>query len=219
MRKKSPQLPKIYYDRAVISTIIRRLLLAPSTDKVANCLASIPMPDLHLRERCSIVNTIGYSLVYYLDRFTPAPPAALSWLKEIALKTVWWNQRAHLLPVQYKYLCHPTKLGGFGLHHLLVLLDGPRAERVWHLFFDPSHVAFTQLRAALHIKANHLQPWASQCYDSEQRCRIMTCWRWPVLREQEATSWWWRHGHGRSLVAGDFSFSSLCVEEKGPRYV
>jgi hypothetical protein len=158
-------------------------------DQFRRRLSSIPMRDLPLSARCHLVNTVGYSKILYVDRFLPAPPSLVKRFEEIATQVVWQSQRH---AVRLSRLCLPPQLGGFGLRQLSIAHDGPRAEWIRRLFFEPNHMAFVERRFLIQRDILNFQPHAERIWcpapalqATPGRWRFFR-WKWPLVA---ATSW------------------------------
>ena len=101
-----------------------------ATARVRQRMNAIPMYDLPIVTRCRIINVYCYSMVYYLDRFTPAPFHFIQQLEESALSAIW---RGRTRTIAQARLHIPYKSGGFGLCNLYKQLAGPRALWVHRL--------------------------------------------------------------------------------------
>jgi hypothetical protein len=115
------------------------------------------MRDLSLSERVDIVNTVGFTRLFFLDRFIPASRESLDSIREMTMSVL--RQRARSL-VSYDRLTLTPAKGGFGLRDLPLVLRGPRAE-LWRRFLlDPGHdpLALYPLCQMLHHLAPRVVP-------------------------------------------------------------
>lgn len=101
--------------------------------KVKARMNAIPMFDLPIATRCSIINIYCFSKVLYLDQFMPAPEGTVQELWDAAIKTIWGTKQ-HL--VNQYLLITPKNHGGFGLLRLDLQFDCGRSKWVAALLSD-----------------------------------------------------------------------------------
>ena len=131
------------------------------------------MRDLSLSERVYLVNTVGFTRFSYLDRFLPAPPEVLTHIREMTMEILRQGSRSL---VSYDRLTLSPSKGGFGLRHLPLVLQGPRAE-LWRRFMvspETEALAFYPLRQHLH----HLAPRAIPVPLNQYTGTRLHEWRW-----------------------------------------
>jgi Reverse transcriptase (RNA-dependent DNA polymerase) len=97
-------------------------------EKAIARMRSIPMYDLPIATRCSIINIYCYSKVLYVDQFLPAPDCVIEQLTGAAQQVIWGKKK----PLASRdRLCTPLDNGGFGLSDLSLQLQGPRARWIF----------------------------------------------------------------------------------------
>jgi hypothetical protein len=115
-------------------------------EKAMARMRSIPMYDLPIATRCSIINSYCYSKVLYFDQFLPAPDSIIDKLTTAAQQAIWGKKR----PLSYlQRLQTPLDRGGWGLADLALQLQGPRAQWVFQLLQKSSF----KIRHLLQIKS------------------------------------------------------------------
>lgn len=88
-------------------------------------MRSIPMFDLPIAARCSIINIYCFSKVLYLDQFMPALPCRVNELMWAAVDTIWAGKQRL---VSKPWLFKPKENGGYGLLRLDYQFDCARAK-------------------------------------------------------------------------------------------
>ena len=96
-------------------------------------MRGIPMYDLPLHSRCTIINVYCYSMFLFLDQFSPAPYAVVADLQKAAISAIW-GKKQRLVSVEH--LLRPVAHGGFGLIPLHLHLECGRARWVADLLAD-----------------------------------------------------------------------------------
>ena len=103
---------------------------AAAKARVVQRMRGIPMFDLPLATRCSIINRFCYSKILYLDQFSPAPDHIIEAISSTALDVLWGKKSHSISPAR---LATPLDRGGFGLVDLHLQLLGPRAAWIFSL--------------------------------------------------------------------------------------
>lgn len=90
-------------------------------------MRAIPMFDLPIAARCSIINIYCFSMVLYMDQFLPSPFSVWKELIKAAVETIWAGKQ-HLVSKWLLFM--PKEYGGFGLLRLDYQFDCGRAKWV-----------------------------------------------------------------------------------------
>lgn len=90
-------------------------------------MRAIPMFDLSIAARCSIINIYCLTKVLYVDQFMPATDNTVAILEKAAVDAVWGGRRHK---VSKELLFTPKEHGGYGLLKLDVHLKCTRAKWV-----------------------------------------------------------------------------------------
>ena len=104
--------------------------------RVKRRIDSLVMYDLPIVTRCRIIQVYCYSMIYYVDRFTPAPFEFVKRIEDWALEALW---RGRTRTISQARLQVPYKSGGFGLTNLYKQLVGHRALWICWLLQDEAY--------------------------------------------------------------------------------
>jgi hypothetical protein len=128
---------------------------APVLAKVRRRLLGIPMFDLPISTRCRILNTFIFPMIYFLDRFLPAPREALAALDALQRTALWGGKRVQ---AGQAILWRKPAAGGFGLTNLRRQLASNRAERARALCFGPVTLPILQRRRLIQNAVSRAEP-------------------------------------------------------------
>lgn len=98
--------------------------------KVRKRMDSIPMFDLPLVTKCSVINIYCFSKILFVDQFIPASVENLKTIQKAAIQAIW-GKKKHT--VNEALLQSPLDHGGFGLIPLQLHLDCGRAQWIVRL--------------------------------------------------------------------------------------
>ena len=172
-------------------------------DKVEARMRSIPMFDLSLAAKCSVINVYCYTKILFLDQFIPAPENIVKRIQTAAAKAIKGG-KAYL--ISEKHLTTPVGIGGFGLVPLETKLQCARAKWIVKLL-QPGWKEYRYLAARRVSMAQRVETltavrhgfthpvWTRQDeYRGSGKPFARYAWRWPAVFFQPlyALGWHWR---------------------------
>lgn len=145
---------------------------------VVRRIRTIPMYDLPIATKCSIINIYCYSKILYYDKFSPAPLETIKRIIAVVLAAIWGGRTAK---VSEHRLYTTLDRGGFGLFNLELQLKGPRAEWIYSLLNRSSYA----IRYLLQIRCTQLKETLLRTYIYQDPMNRLTSpkttWMWYSL--------------------------------------
>ena len=136
---------------------------------------AVPIHDIPLALRSRFVNIFAFSIVYFTDKYLPAPPWAIAQLESLALSAIWRNSRRSVSKDRLQAM---PLLGGFGMINLERQLEGQRAERFREILFDEdSKPHILEQRAAI----KHIIDKATPQVQIPGHFRQQRQWSWRIV--------------------------------------
>lgn len=158
--------------------------------KVERRMQGIPMFDLSIASKCSIINIYCYTKIFYVDQFLPAPEKIVKRLEDAARAAIWGKKKAL---VSEEHLLTPTKHGGFGLLPLRTRLASGRAKWIYQLlgagWRTHRYLGARRRSICQHIEAEKEADKRSPApcmtkfgaWKGAELGRRVTTWRWPAI--------------------------------------
>ena len=144
-------------------------------DRVQRKALRVPIHDIPLALRSRFVNIFAFSIVYFTDKYLPAPPWVIAQLESLALSAIWRNSRRSVSKDRLQAM---PLLGGFGMINLERQLEGQRAERFREILFDEdSKPHILEQRAAI----KHIIDKATPQVQIPGHFRQQRQWSWRIV--------------------------------------